>query len=96
MATTYLSAAAAAAAAANYHHYEQDSASATAAAAVAMNLVNTPGGASGGYCSPRDSMKDFLRSSLQTPAQSVCTVFSFRLCVESYEKEKTVATITRS
>lgn len=74
MATTYLSAAAAAAAAANYHHYEQDSASATAAAAVAMNLVNTPGGASGGYCSPRDSMHEMKYnppvSSSNTPPSS--------------------------
>lgn len=80
MATTYLSAAAAAAAAANYHHYEQDSASASAAAAVAMNLVNTPGGASGGYCSPRDSMHEMKYnppvSSSNTPPSSGTSVVS--------------------
>ena len=81
MATTYLSAAAAAAAAANYHHYEQDSATASAAAAVAMNLVNNTGGASGGYCSPRDSMHEMkynppISSSNTPPASGTSVVTS--------------------
>merc|ERR1711981_311940 len=59
----------------------QDSASATAAAAVAMNLVNTPGAASGVYCSPRDSMHEMkynppISSSNTPPASGTSVVTS--------------------